>query len=569
MEFGNLKPGVENSVCLSAEDLLNTVLSVINSTKARGAYVKIFGKDMEDNYLLEMLVDGSRILAIECSYVQAKKKVVGEEAIKKLAELVELPLIVSVYPLDDNQFRLILANNLEVYSQTPAVPLSSVFKKGATRTIESAIEEAKEEKEEEIQKIMKKTEEIVTEEKKKKEEKKEAPIEIRKESKIEVVGDISEEVKEKIKKAIRSYVETVNNEITSQLNGAKISSYDLSAQVGEGVIHISGEFYVASQEGGNPEILKRRVMFTIHKHLPRIRRDTDYKPLIKSIKVNVIAGGRVESIEEKEREDVSLWRLTKPKAEQLAPNLYLAVDPQFRQYFVRFSRTLLKEIEANGVLVDRLFIEVLGGVREFEINIELEGKSKEMDEARLQALIVNLARRHASELSKIVGKYVWVNKVEVSLSKEAELSTKAVEILKKKESLEKEVEKMLREAGIEELNYLLEDKKKEVEENVLKARIETSVQMLRQKMQDELRSIPRANLRWLKLNYEPKGSSVELIIEASLAKIEEEGLFGALSSISDEEIKRRATEVILRVIREVSQETGVQFKIGRLSIIVR
>lgn len=171
-EFGNLKPGVENSVCLSAEDLLNTVLSVINSTKARGAYVKIFGKDMEDNYLLEMLVDGSRILAIECSYVQAKKKVVGEEAIKKLAELVELPLIVSVYPLDDNQFRLILANNLEVYSQTPAVPLSSVFKKGATRTIESAIEEAKEEKEEEIQKIMKKTEEIVTEEKKKKEEKK-------------------------------------------------------------------------------------------------------------------------------------------------------------------------------------------------------------------------------------------------------------------------------------------------------------------------------------------------------------------------------------------------------------
>ncbi|WP_231963819.1 hypothetical protein [Thermococcus chitonophagus] len=569
MEIPEIKPSIENVVCLSGDEVLNTLQDLLKSKDVRGVYAKIFGKDESDSYVIEVLADKSRLLAIECTYVQKNEKVYGEDAIRKLAELADIPLIVTAYGLDDTTFKLVLANNIDVYSKTPAVPLSEVFKKKAKETIEEAITEAKEEKEEEIKEIMQKTEEI------KEEKKAEVPQpEIKEEIVIEIKGkngnEVPESLRKRIEDALKEYIGLVKADISSNLQGAQLRSVKIDGEVGEGTLALVGEFYIVA-ESGNPEIMKRKGLFILHKHIPKIRRATDLKPIIKDFKLNVVVGGEMSSMEAREREDVTLWRLTRPPTHRITPNLYLTIDPKFKQYFVGFARTLLKEIENEGVLVNRLDIEVFGGVREFEINIRLEGKSKDIDEPRLQAKVISLAKRHASELTKIVGKYVWVNHVDVALTKpmETEFSAKAAEILKKKEEIEKEVEKMLKEAGIEELSYLLEDKKKEMEKTFMMSRINAAVQDLKQRMQEELKNIPRASLRWLKVNYEINGSTIELLVEASLAKLEEEGLFGALASANEEEIKRRATEIITRILREVSREHQVQIRIKRLNILVR
>ncbi|MFA4647815.1 hypothetical protein P8X24_11325 [Pyrococcus kukulkanii] len=568
MEIPEIKPSIENTVCLSGNEVLSTLGDLLNSPNVRGVYAKIFGKDEKESYIIEILADKLRLLAIEGTYIQKKEKVYGEEAIRKLAELADIPLIVTAYALDDQMFKLVLANNIDVYSRTPAVPLSEVFKKRAKETIEEAITEAREEKEEEIKQITKKAEEIKEEKKdiKKPEVKEEIVLDIRGRDNAE----IPEDLKRRVEDALKDYVRIIKADISSNIPGAQLKSVRIEGEVGEGTLYMVGEFYIVA-ENGDPEIMKRKGLFLLHKHVPKIGRSTNLKPIIREFKLNVVVGGEIASMEAREREDVTLWKLTRPPTAQLAPNLYLTVDPKFRQYFVGFARTLLKEIEDEGVVVDKLEIEALGGVKEFEINIHLEGKSRDIDGPMLQARLLGLAKRHASELTKIVGKYVWINRVDVALTKplEQEFSAKATELLKKKEEIEKEVEKMLKEAGIEELSYLLEDKKKEMEKTIIASRINSAVQDLKQKMQDELKAIPRANLRWLKVNYEVNGNVIEVLIEASLAKLEEEGLFGVLVGISDEEIRRRATEIITRILREVSREHQVQIRIKRLNILVR
>ncbi|MFA4661991.1 hypothetical protein [Pyrococcus kukulkanii] len=567
MEIPEIKPSIENTVCLSGDEVLSTLRDLLSSPNVRGVYAKIFGKDEKESYLIEVLTDKSRLLAIEATYVQKKVKKSGEEAIRKLAELADIPLIVTAYALDDQTFKLVLASNIDVYSRTPAVPLAEVFRRKAKETIGEAITEAKEEKEEEIKQIIKKTEEI-------KEEKGAKKPEVKEEVILNIKGknntEIPENLRRKVEDALMDYVRIVKTDIASNIPGAQLKSVKIEGEVGEGTLSMVGEFYIVA-ESGDPEIMKRKGLFLLHKHVPKIGRPTNLKPIIRDFKVNVVVGEEIASMEAREREDVTLWRLTRPPTTQLAPNLYLTVDPKFKQYFVGFAKTLLKEIEGDGVLVDKLEIEVFGGVKEFEINIYLEGKSKDIDEPRLQARILSIAKRHASELTKIVGKYVWINRVNVTLTRplEQELSAKAAEILKKKEEIEREVEKMLKEAGIEELGYLLEDKKKEMERTLITSRINSAVQDLKQRMQDELKAIPRANLRWLKVNYETNGNIIEVLIEASLAKLEEEGLFGALVSVSDDEIKRRATEMITRILRDVSRDHQVQIRIKKLNILVR
>ncbi|AMM54117.1 hypothetical protein [Pyrococcus kukulkanii] len=567
MEIPEIKPSIENTVCLSGDEVLSTLRDLLSSPNVRGVYAKIFGKDEKESYLIEVLTDKSRLLAIEATYVQKKVKKSGEEAIRKLAELADIPLIVTAYALDDQTFKLVLASNIDVYSRTPAVPLAEVFRRKAKETIGEAITEAKEEKEEEIKQIIKKTEEI-------KEEKGAKKPEVKEEVILNIKGknntEIPENLRRKVEDALMDYVRIVKTDIASNIPGAQLKSVKIEGEVGEGTLSMVGEFYIVA-ENGDPEIMKRKGLFLLHKHVPKIGRPTNLKPIIRDFKVNVVVGEEIASMEAREREDVTLWRLTRPPTTQLAPNLYLTVDSKFKQYFVGFAKTLLKEIEGDGVLVDKLEIEVFGGVREFEINIYLEGKSKDIDEPRLQARILSIAKRHASELTKIVGKYVWINRVNVTLTRplEQELSAKAAEILKKKEEIEREVEKMLKEAGIEELGYLLEDKKKEMERTLITSRINSAVQDLKQRMQDELKAIPRANLRWLKVNYETNGNIIEVLIEASLAKLEEEGLFGALVSVSDDEIKRRATEMITRILRDVSRDHQVQIRIKKLNILVR
>jgi len=556
MEIQGLQPKIENEVCLSGEEVLNLINENIRDPNIRGAYVRIFGKDESGQYIIDMIMDKKRILAIECTILNKKEIIHGEEALKKFVELSDLPLVATLYPLDNESFKMVLAKNIEVFSKTPAIPLQEIFKREAKKTIEGAITEAREAREKEIKEIERETEKI----------KEEKEIKIPEEITINVKGDSEGKVKE----ALMGYINLLKGDINRQLKGAQLRATRINAEIGKGTVSLIGEFYITANDG-NPEVLKRRALFLINKHIPKIMKSTNLKPIIKDLKVNVVVGEVVTSMEEREREDTSLWKLTKPPTHELAPNLHLTIDPKFKQYFTGFARTLLKEIEDEGIIVDNLDLEILGGVKEFEINIKLEGKSKELDEPKLRAIISSLAKRHASELSKIVGKYIWINNVTVELKQPtaAELSAKAAEILKKKKEIEKEVEKMLKEAGIEELSYLLEDKKREIEKTVIKPRIDSAMETLRKKLQENLKSIPNANLRWINVNHEPHENSIEISVKASLAKVESEGLFGVLSTFSEEEIKRKAIDTIVRTIREVEEENQIQIKLKRLDISVR
>ncbi|CAB49176.1 hypothetical protein [Pyrococcus abyssi] len=558
MELPSISKNAESRVCLSAEELLNFLTDSLKAKDVKGLHVKIAGKDEKDSYVIELLVDKKRILAAKCVSESRKEIMYGDEAIRTLARIAEIPVIVTVQPLDETSFRLALANNIEIYSKTPAIPLSEVFKRQAEETIEEAIEEAKVEREREIREIEEETTKVI-------EEKKEE-AEIPEEFKIEIMGNV--ENKETIENALREYVNLTKSEIAKYLNGAHLKSGRISAEIGTGTIGIVAEFNVVS-ERGDPEIIKRKSLFLINKHLPKIMRKINLKPIIKDIKVNAIVGSKISSMEEKEREDTSLWRLTKPPTHQLAQNLYLTVDPKFKPYFTGFARTLLREIQDSKIKVDKLEIEIYGGVKEFEINVKLQGTANDLDEPRVQAIITRLAKRHASELSKILNKYVWVNSVTVKLGKsELGLSAKASEILKRKKEIEEEVERMLKEAKIEELNYLLEDKKKEID-RIIKPRIDSAIKELKEKLKEELKALPNAEFRWLKANYEFRDNIVELSIEASLAKREEEGLFGVLSTVSDEDIRKSAIDVILREIKNAERENNIQIRLKRLDIAVR
>ncbi|AEH25360.1 hypothetical protein PYCH_17010 [Pyrococcus yayanosii CH1] len=560
MKLTNAKPVLENFVCLSGVEALKAILDVLKSSEARGAYVRVFAKDEKGRYYFELLIDSSRALATECELVDENRRIEGDEALRKLAEVVNNPLIIDVYPLDDLSFKLTLAENLSLYSKTHAVPLQDLFGGEAKEKINTAIERA------EAERAAEEEERRKQERQRKATKPKPKPVP-RGEVIIEVTGD--ESLKPKIEEAFKEYIRLTKGEIEDL--EAKVERVEMRGEIGTGIVNITGTFGIIIEDEKKAEITKRKAMFILNKHVPKIGRISGLKPLVKSLKVEVIAGERVEAMETREREDMELWRLKKPPTTQLGPNLFLTVDPEFKTYFTGFARTLLKDIENSGIRVKRLEIEVYGGVREHEINVYLEGTAPNMDEAKLKSYVTSLAKKHASELSKILNKYVWVNKVVVRAEKpaEEEVSSKVSEVLKKKAELEREVEKLLKEAGVDELAYLMEDKKKESEEILLKSRVEPAIEVLRRKMQDALRAIPRATLRWVKLKWDVQGSAVEVSIEVSLAKLEEEGLFGVFSGVSGEEVKRNATDIITRLIREVSREYNVQIKIRRLAIFVR
>ncbi|WP_367883656.1 hypothetical protein [Thermococcus peptonophilus] len=80
---------------------------------------------------------------------------------------------------------------------------------------------------------------------------------------------------------------------------------------------------------------------------------------------------------------------------------------------------------------------------------------------------------------------------------------------------------------------------------------------------------PRVTFKWLKLNHEVQGSTVYVDIEASFAKEEVGGLFGAYSGVSDEKIKEDVANTINRVIKEVSSEYSISIRLRKLNIILR
>ncbi|WP_297091291.1 DUF2226 domain-containing protein, partial [Thermococcus sp.] len=127
MQLPDKQPLIENVVVTSAGELGELIQEGLS--KGSGAFLKIFAKDSAGKYYMTILLDRSKVLAAECLLVDKKQSLNGEEAISVLKSFIGKPMVVDVYALDELEIKLSIADNVDVYVQTPKIPLNELFKK--------------------------------------------------------------------------------------------------------------------------------------------------------------------------------------------------------------------------------------------------------------------------------------------------------------------------------------------------------------------------------------------------------------------------------------------------------
>jgi len=556
MQLPDKPPLTENAVVTSSRELFDLVSKALSQGK--GAFLKIFAKDSKDKYYITVLIDRSKVLAAECLLIDSKTEVRGSEAIEIFKRFLNKPIVVDVFSLDEIELKMSVAENLDIYSETPKVPLEELLGESVPAV------ERKEEKPEETKPTVQPEPKPVP-----KPAPKPAPQKPQVSGKPEVVvnftgGTLPES-------AFQKYAENIIKE-SQRIKGLKINRIEFDANVGEGVVYLNVRVYGSSESENRREIeiAEKRVFHIVSKHAPILLREAEVKPILRDISV-VINGEEVKPQEIVDREKKKEGNVTKDG------RIKLAVLEDVWPYFSNFAKTVISDIEGAGIKVTRAYFDVKGR-REFEINLAVAVES-DFDRATTERTIRTILTRHARELGRSIGRYISVRNVEVEMvekptavttpSKPVVTSSKAAEILAKKELLEKEVEKLLKEAGIDELAAFTEEKKKEAEQTLLKSRVEPAIETLKNRIHAELKLIPRVTFKWLKMNHEVVGATVYVDVEASFAKENVGGLFGAYSGVSDEKIKRDITETIRRIIRDVSREYGVAINLRKLNIILR
>lgn len=555
MQLPDKPPLTENAVVTSSRELLDLISKALSQGK--GAFLKIFAKDSKEKYYITVLIDRSKVLAAECLLIDSKTEVRGSEAIEIFKRFIGKPMVVDVFSLDEIELKMSVAENLDAYSETPKTPLEELLG-GETLAIEEG-------------KKVERTETKAPPEPKPvpKPAPKPAPQKPQTSGKPEVVvnftgGTLPES-------AFQKYAENIINE-SQRIKGLKINRIEFDANVGEGVVYLNVRVYGSSESENRREIeiAEKRVFHIVSKHAPILLREAEVKPILRDISV-VINGEEVKPQEIVDREKKKEGDVTKDG------RIKLAVLEDVWPYFSNFAKTVIGDIEGAGIRVTRAYFDVRGR-QEFEVNLAVAVES-DFDRATTERTIRTILTRHARELGRSIGRYISVRNVEVEMvekptavtppSKPMVTSSKAAEILAKKELLEKEVEKLLKEAGIDELAVFTEEKKKEAEQTLLKSRVEPAIETLKNRIHAELKLIPRVTFKWLKMNHEVVGATVYVDVEASFAKENVGGLFGAYSGVSDEKIKRDITETIRRIIRDVSREYGVAINLRKLNIILR
>ncbi|WP_457753870.1 hypothetical protein [Thermococcus sp.] len=595
MQLPKMQPFKENIVSTNKDDFVSLIREAL--ANANGVFIKIFTKDSNEKYYFTVLTDNSKILAAYGKFLIANRDVIGKEALDALRLLLSNPMVVDVYTLDEITLKLSIADNIEIYSATPKIGIeeflgvprqgefSEVLEK--EKLLEQVLEKVKREERikpapqiEKVKEIKRAKVPEITE--KSPEEKpvkvpKEAPQKVAKKEELKVKMEIigSETFKPALEEAFKEYSKVLLNNIR-KMKDILLNDIEIRGEIGTGVVYLTIQLNANVENEKSIEIAKRKILFFANRHIPVIGRVSGLKPIIRTVRVNVIAGEKVDTMEEKERGEVELWRLKKPPTVQVTPKISLTIDPEFRTYFSAYSKALLRDIEDAGIRVEKMEVEVEGR-KEHEINIKLHAFTTNMNRIQIESFVTALAKKHAREMGKALKKYVWVHRVEIeslmpqqpSSAVESQVSTKAAEILKKKSEIEKEVEKLLKEAGIEELSFLTEDKKKEVEQTLLKSRIEPAMETLKSRVQNDLKLLPRVTFKWLKMNWNFTGSNVEVIFEVSFAKEEVGGLFGTFSGISDDKIKEDAIRTIKKAMKDVSREYGVNIVPKRINVLVR
>ncbi|WP_366938917.1 hypothetical protein [Thermococcus sp.] len=553
MQLPDKAPLSENVVITSREELAKLVSEALS--KGSGAFLKAFAKDSRGKYYLTVLFDRTKVLAAECLLLDSGQTLIGADAVELFKSILSNPMVVDVYALDEIELKMSVAENLEAYSETPKVQLSELF--GENLEVSKVAPPKPEVKPPEV-----KPKPVAPAPKPAPQPAQPVP------KKPEVIvnftgGTLPES-------AFQKYAENIIKE-SQRIKGLRIWKIEFDANVGEGVVYLNVRVYGTSESGNKREIeiAEKRVFHIVSKHAPVLLREAEVKPILRDISV-VINGREVKPQEIVETEKKKEGNVTADG------RIRLSVLEDVWPYFSNFAKTVVQEIEEAGIKVTRAYFDVRGR-REFEVNLAVAVESS-LDRPSVEKMIRTILTRHARELGRTIARYISVHRIDVELIEiQPEIkptaptvtSTKAAEILAKKELLEKEVEKLLKEAGIEELSHLTETKKREAEQTLLKSRIEPAIETLKSRVHAELKLIPRATFKWLKLNHEVQGGTVYVDMEASFAKENVGGLFGAYSAVSDEKIKQDIRETVLRIIREVSREYGVPISLRRLNVILR
>jgi len=556
MQLPDKSPLVENVVITSAGEFGDLIKRALSDGK--GAFFKIFSKDRNAKYYITVLLDSSKILAAECLLVDSKQTLVGEKAVEILKSLLGRPMVVDVYSLDEIEMKLSIAENLDVYSETPKIPLDELFSEGPIQRSREAPPAQQSVKQAVVEKPAPPVSHTPS---------REVPRGLG--GKPEIVvnftgGRIPEE-------AFKKYAESIIKE-AQRIKGITVTKIEFDANVGEGVVYLNVRVCGSSEntDRRSVEIAEKRIFHIVSKHAPIILREAEYKPILRDIRV-ILNGEEARPQEIVEKDKKKTGAVTKDG------RIQLSVLEDVWPYFSNFAKTVVKELETAGMKVTKAYFDIKGR-RELEINLSIAVEGP-FDKATTEKTIRTILTRHAKELSSALNRYISVHNVTVELieksiqksepARKHVTSGKAAEILAKKELLEKEVERLLKEAGIDELAPFTEEKKREAEETLLKSRIEPAIETLKNRIHAELKLIPRVTFKWLKLNHEVEGSTVYVDIEASFVKESVGGLFGAYSGISDERIKRDITETINRIIRDVSSEYSVSIRPRRINVILR
>lgn len=560
MEPPTKTPLVENAVVTSKMGLSNLIQEAL--AQGSGVFLKIFSKDSRNKYYITLLLDSSKVLAAEGIVVDTKERHSGDKTVELFKDLLGKPMIVDVYSLDEIELKLAIAENLEAYSETPKVPINELFEEGGEEPKAGIVEKPQPTKvtaPERERTAPKKAEKLPEIAPKKAETTTSPEISIKLEG-----GEIPDE-------AFKKYAEAIQKD-SEKIRGIRIRRIEFDGTVGEGVVYLNVTVYGSSESKNRRdiEISERRIFHIVSKNAPIILRFSEYKPILKDIKV-ILDGEEARPREITEKDKKRTDYIDKSK------KIQLSVLEDMWLYFSNFAKTVIQEIETSGMLVESAYFDIKGR-REFEINLSIAVKG-EYDKDTAERAVRAVLARHARELSKAIERYISIHTVTVEVIRPEgavptkpsvkPTSAKASEILAKRELLEKEVEKLLQEAGIDELSFLTEEKKKEAEQTLLKSRIEPAIETLKARIHTELKLVPRVTFKWLKLNHEVQDSTVYVDIKASFAKEEVGGLFGTYSGVSDEKIKEDIAETINRVIKEVSSEYSVSIRLRKLNIILR
>jgi len=522
-----------------------------------GLFMKVFAKKGSEAYLINMLMDRRKILCVEASMIGGGT-LTGEKALNKFRELMDSPMIVDIYPLDEVGVKLSIAENIDVYNESPKVPIDEIFKGVSVSGPEPERPERRASAE-----VVKTRKAVETRPARPKEQVKPKTAE-KKQGAPEIIVEVSGgSIPEK---AFKEYSKALLED-ARKIRSFNVQRIEFRGELSGGVLYLNVYVYGTS-EGSMREIAEKRMLHSIGKYAPIILREADVKPVLRELKV-IINGKEIKPEEIQVKEKRKSGKIDKEG------RINLTVLDEVWPYFSAMIRTAVSEIEREGILVKRANFDVLGR-RELEINASFVVETRHPKET-VEDAIRRILGKHARELSRTIKRYINVHKIDVDVIRTHDsltvpvrkVSGKAAEVLSKKEELEKEVEKLLKQAGIDELQFLAEEKKKESESVIIRNRVEPAMEDLKTRLHKELKLVPRADFKWLKMKWDVKDTTVYVELEASFAKEEVGGLFGTLSGVSDEKIKNDATETILYIMKDVAREHGITIKPKKINVIVK